>query len=127
MRLRFSLRGWRPFLTFSISAKYERRRLRPTERQKFVNKSAEQARTQDVELLDSLQKGFKYIENESFDSTFKGLFSEINLGSEKLGKKNSERNARLCKIVGEIAKGLAEFSTNVPLCLRASTMIIMQL
>ncbi len=73
---------------------------------------AEQARTQDGELLHTLQKGFDYIENESFDSTFRGLFSEINLGSDKLGKTYVERNARLCKIIGEIAKGLADFSTD---------------
>jgi len=73
---------------------------------------AEMARTQDKELLKTLQKGFSYIENESFDSTFRGLFSELNLGSDKLGKTYSERNARLCKIIGEIAKGLAQFSTD---------------
>ena len=28
----------------------------------------------------------RFIENESFESTFQGLFSEINLNSEKLGK-----------------------------------------
>lgn len=72
----------------------------------------EMARTQDPELLHTLQKGFDYIENQSFASTFKGLFSEINLASEKLGKVYIERNARLCKIIGEIAKGLAQFSTN---------------
>src|SRR5512142_676304 len=37
------------------------------------------ARTQNAELLNTLQAGFKYIENESFESTFQGLFSEINL------------------------------------------------
>jgi type I restriction enzyme M protein len=73
---------------------------------------AEMARTQDKELLKTLQKGFSYIENESFDSTFRGLFSELNLSSDKLGKTYSERNARLCKIIGEIAKGLAQFSTD---------------
>jgi type I restriction enzyme M protein len=73
---------------------------------------AEQARTQHGELLNTLQKGFGYIENESFDSTFRGLFSEINLGSDKLGKTYSERNARLSKIIGEIANGLAQFSTD---------------
>ncbi|MDF1481684.1 type I restriction-modification system subunit M [Extensimonas sp. H3M7-6] len=71
---------------------------------------AEMARTQDAELLHTLQKGFDYIENESFASTFRGLFSEINLGSDKLGKTYAERNAQLCKIISEIAKGLAEFS-----------------
>ncbi|MFZ5533672.1 MAG: type I restriction-modification system subunit M [Pseudomonadota bacterium] len=73
---------------------------------------AELARTQDAELLHTLQKGFAYIETESFASTFRGLFSEINLASDKLGKTYAERNARLCKIIGEIAKGLAEFSKN---------------
>ena len=72
----------------------------------------ELARTQDAELLHTLQKGFDYIENQSFASTFKGLFSEINLASDKLGKTYPERNARLCKIIGEIAKGLAQFSTD---------------
>ena len=32
------------------------------------------ARTRDGELLNTLQAGFKYIENESFESTFQGLF-----------------------------------------------------
>jgi len=72
----------------------------------------ELARTQDAELLHTLQQGFDYIENQSFASTFKGLFSEINLASEKLGRNYPERNARLCKIIGEIAKGLAQFSTD---------------
>jgi type I restriction enzyme M protein len=80
--------------------------------QYFWTSIAEQARTQDDELLHTLQQGFDYIENESFDSTFRGLFSEINLGSDKLGKTYSERNARLCKIIGEIARGLTEFSTD---------------
>ena len=52
------------------------------------------ARTQDGELLDTLEAGFKYIENESFQSTFSGLFSEINLGSDKLGKTYADRNAK---------------------------------
>ena len=47
---------------------------------------AHMARTQDSKLLNTLQAGFKYIENESFQRTFSGLFSEINLGSDKLGK-----------------------------------------
>jgi type I restriction enzyme M protein len=72
----------------------------------------ELARLQNGELLDTLQEGMKYIENESFQSTFKGLFSEINLSSEKLGKTYPDRNAALCKIITEIAKGLSEFSAN---------------
>ena len=68
--------------------------------------------TQGEDLLNTLQAGFKYIENESFQSTFSGLFSEINLGSEKLGKTYADRNAKLCTIITRIAVGLAEFSTD---------------
>src|SRR2546421_4483480 len=57
------------------------------------------ARTQNGELLETLRDGFKYIENESFHSTFQGLFSEINLGSEKLGKTHAEKNKKLCDII----------------------------
>jgi type I restriction enzyme M protein len=73
---------------------------------------AEMARTQDTELLKTLLAGFKYIEEKSFDSTFGGLFSEINLDSEKLGKNYSDRNAKLCTIIKAIAEGLKEFSTD---------------
>ncbi len=73
---------------------------------------AEMARTQNTELLRTLQGGFKYIENESFASTFGGLFSEINLSSEKLGKAYVPRNAKLCDIIKAIADGLAHFSTD---------------
>ena len=70
------------------------------------------ARTQNGELLNTLQAAFKYIETESFQSTFQGLFSEINLASDKLGKKYEERNAKLCTIIQKIAEGLTQFSTN---------------
>ncbi len=70
---------------------------------------AEMARTQNDELLRTLQKGFRFIENESFASSFQGLFSEINLGSEKLGKDYKQRNERLCTIIQKISKGLADF------------------
>ena len=73
---------------------------------------AEMARTQDGELLKTLQRGLSYIETESFASTFRGLFSEINLASDKLGKTYTERNAQLCKIIKEIASGLSQFSTD---------------
>lgn len=73
---------------------------------------AHMARTQNGELLHTLQNGFKYIENQSFDSSFQGLFSEINLDSEKLGKNYTERNARLCTIIQKIAEGIAKFSTH---------------
>jgi type I restriction enzyme M protein len=72
---------------------------------------SELARTQSEDLLKTLQSGFKYIENQSFESSFQGLFSEINLDSDKLGKTYSERNKKLCTIVSKIAEGLAEFST----------------
>ena len=74
---------------------------------------SEMARRQDGELLETLEEGLKYIENESFESTFQGLFSEINLNSEKLGRKAAERNARLCTIIQKIAEGIAAFSTDV--------------
>lgn len=73
---------------------------------------AEQARVQDDELLHTLESGFKYIENQSFDSTFQGLFSEINLNSEKLGKNYTDRNAKLCTIITKIAEGIGNFSTD---------------
>ncbi|MEL7504367.1 MAG: type I restriction-modification system subunit M [Cyanobacteria bacterium J06554_6] len=71
------------------------------------------ARTQNDELLNTLQTGFKYIEEESFESTFQGLFSEINLASDKLGKTYADRNAKLCAIIQKIAEGLNEFSTDI--------------
>jgi type I restriction enzyme M protein len=74
---------------------------------------ANMARTQNDELLKTLQAGFKYIEEESFESTFKGLFSEINLSSDKLGRSYAERNAKLCTVIQKIAEGLSEFSTNI--------------
>lgn len=73
---------------------------------------AEMARTQNTDLLDTLWKGFKYIEEKSFNSTFQGLFSEINLHSEKLGKKPADRNAKLCTIIQKIAEGISQFSTD---------------
>ena len=77
------------------------------------NSIANMARTQNGELLNTLQAGFKYIENESFESTFQGLFSEIDLGSTKLGKTYADRNAKLCTIIQKIAEGLNEFSTDI--------------
>ena len=74
---------------------------------------ANMARTQNDELLSTLQAGFKYIETESFESTFQGLFSEINLGSDKLGKTYADRNAKLCMVIQKIAEGLAGFSADI--------------
>lgn len=71
------------------------------------------AKTQNEKLLDTLQKGFKFIEEESFSSNFQGLFSEINLSSDKLGRKYDDRNAKLCSIISEIARGMSLFSSDV--------------
>ena len=73
---------------------------------------SEMARTQNPELLVTLESGFRYIENESFESAFQGLFSEINLNSEKLGKTSADRNKKLCTIIQKIAEGVAEFSAD---------------
>ena len=70
------------------------------------------AKTQDDTLLDRLQGGFKYIEEESFESQFQGLFSEVNLASDKLGRNYPDRNATLCAIISEIARGMALFFTD---------------
>ena len=71
----------------------------------------ELARTQSIELLSTLKAAFKYIEVESFKNAFQGLFSEINLDSEKLGRSYADRNAKLCTIITKIAEGIAELST----------------
>ncbi|RYD85742.1 MAG: type I restriction-modification system subunit M [Verrucomicrobiaceae bacterium] len=77
------------------------------------NNIANMARTHSDELLKTLQEGFKYIETESFQSAFLGLFSEINLYSEKLGKTQADKNKKLCSIISEIAKGLSGFSSDI--------------
>ena len=71
----------------------------------------ELARTQHIELLSTLKKAFRHIEEESFKDSFQGLFSEINLDSEKLGRSYADRNAKLCTIITKIAEGIAELST----------------
>ena len=71
------------------------------------------ATEQSTDLLETLRKGFIHIETDSFETTFGGLFSEINLSSEKLGKTHADKNKKLCDIIKEISKGLAEFSTDV--------------
>jgi hypothetical protein len=84
------------------------------EPQHLWNSIANLARTQNGELLKTLQEGFKYIETESFQSAFLGLFSEINLYSEKLGKTQADKNKKLCSIIAEIARGLAELGKDYP-------------
>lgn len=76
------------------------------------NSITELARQHNSQLLRTLQQAFRYIENQSFESKFQGLFSEINLDSEKLGKTYGERNKKLCNIIDEIAKGINRFSTD---------------
>ena len=71
------------------------------------------ARTQNAELLNTLQGGFKYIETESFENTLEDLFSSVDLSSPKLGKTYTDRNANLCSIIQKIAEGLSEFSTDI--------------
>ena len=72
----------------------------------------ELARTQSSDLLITLEEGFRYIENESFESAFQGLFSDINLNSEKLGKTSAERNKMLCTIIQKISEGIADYSSD---------------
>jgi type I restriction enzyme M protein len=81
--------------------------------QHLWNSIVNRARTQNSELLKTLQASFKYIENESLESTFQGLFSEINLGSDKLGKTYTARNDKLCVIIQKIAEGLKGFSKDI--------------
>lgn len=73
---------------------------------------AELARKGSDDLLSTLRDGFKYIEDKSFGDTFQGLFSEINLDSEKLGRSQVERNKKLTTVVSKVAAGLKEFSTD---------------
>lgn len=77
------------------------------------NSIANMARTQNGDLLTTLQAGFKYIETESFESAFQGLFSEIELGSPKLGRTYPDRNSKLCTVIQKIAEGLADFSKDI--------------
>ena len=69
----------------------------------------ELARTQNQELLSELKDGFFHIENESFKGAFKGLFSEINLDSEKLGKDYASRNKMMCSIITTLEEKLKEY------------------
>lgn len=73
----------------------------------------ELARTQSSDLLNTLDEGFRHIETESFDSTFRGLFSEVNLSSEKLGKTYQQKNETLCVIILKIAEGIGGFSSDI--------------
>lgn len=69
----------------------------------------ELARTQDDNLLTELKDSFRHIEEESFKGAFKGLFSEINLDSEKLGKDRTARNKMMCNVISKLEEKLIEF------------------
>lgn len=69
----------------------------------------ELARTQNADLLTELGNSFRHIEEESFKGTFQGLFSEINLQSEKLGKDYTSRNKMMSNIISTLEEKLAEF------------------
>ncbi len=69
----------------------------------------ELARTQDDNLLTELKDSFRHIEEESFKGAFKGLFSEINLDSEKLGKDRSARNKMISNVISKLEDQLVEF------------------
>jgi type I restriction enzyme M protein len=69
------------------------------------------AKSQSGLLLNTLLRGFRYIEEESFQRNFQGLFSEINPTSDKLGRGYPERNDKLCSIISELARGMSLFST----------------
>jgi len=66
----------------------------------------EMARMQDLETISELKESFKHIEEESFKGSFKGLFSEINLESEKLGKDLTTRNKMICSIITKLEEKL---------------------
>lgn len=69
----------------------------------------ELARKQDDNLLAELKNAFHHIEEESFKGSFKGLFSEINLDSEKLGRDYASRNKMMCSIITNLEGQLSEF------------------
>lgn len=64
---------------------------------------------QSVDLLTTLENGLYFVENQSFSSNYQGLFSELNLSSDKLGKTYAARNAKLCTIIHKIAVGIDKF------------------
>jgi type I restriction enzyme M protein len=71
---------------------------------------AELARKQNKEVLSTIDESFKHIENDSFNKVFDGLFSEINLYSDKLGKDYPARNAKLCSMIYIIDEQMPDFS-----------------
>jgi len=68
------------------------------------------ARTQHDDLLPTLWKGFKYIEEKSFESTFQGLFSDKSAFG-KAWQHAQNRNDKLCVIIKKSPMALP-FSTD---------------
>lgn len=68
------------------------------------------ASKEDKKLLPLLSKCFKYIEDESFNDSFHGLFSEVNLTSDRLGKTQDDRNDKVCSIIKILEEKLSAYS-----------------
>ena len=77
----------------------------------FWGNICKMAYTSDQELLNGLKSAFKHMEEQSFKNSLKGLFSEINLDSDKLGKDYKSRNDKLCAIISKISRALIPFCT----------------
>ncbi|TPW36654.1 type I restriction-modification system subunit M [Oecophyllibacter saccharovorans] len=76
---------------------------------------AELARINSPRVLETLKAAFSFIEEQAFSEqgrgdAFAGLFSEINLDSEKLGKTHKARNDKLIHIINDINQGLESFT-----------------
>ena len=69
------------------------------------------AKNDNERLLEKTKDAFEHIETNSFDDAFEGLFSDINLNSEKLGKTHENRNEQICKIIKNIDSGIKENAT----------------
>ena len=73
---------------------------------------AEMAKKRDENLLDTLQKSFANIEEESRNTSLRKIFSEINLNSQKFGNRHEDRNDKLCLIIQKIDESIAKFPTD---------------
>ena len=73
---------------------------------------AEMARVEDIDLLNTVEAGFRFIENASFSGAFDGLFSEVSLFSTCSRRGYAERNKNFCIIIKGITRTLADFSAD---------------
>ena len=91
------------------------RRITSSSREHLWGNIAHLARTQNDELLNTLQAGLQVHRGTNRSRAhFQGLFSEINLGSDKLGRTYADRNAKLCAIITEDRRrALRGFSTDI--------------